>query len=330
MTHSEIASSYLQELMVQSCVSKNASYKMLPGDASNRRYARVSDGSKNYILMIMNEREAFKSEEASSAGVQSAELDFVSIGRDWKKQGIRVPEIFYVDSSSRFIFLEDFGDELLYDLRQKQGAIEFYEKALEELVKIQSLEACSVISQRSFNKELLFWELEHFFEYALEKRGIHIAAEDEKSLRAFFEEAVQAISSVEQVVTHRDFHSKNLIVFQNEIGVIDFQDALIGPPTYDLASLLRDSYVRLEPNEERRLLDFYKERAGSLDEKVYALTSIQRNMKAVGRFFYISMVKGKDTHLPYVAPTCKRIYKSLEDLGALSMKKLLESKLGNS
>jgi aminoglycoside/choline kinase family phosphotransferase len=100
------------------------------------------------------------------------------------------------------------------------------------------------------------------------------------------------------------------------IGVIDFQDSLMGPPTYDLASLLRDSYVRLSVQEENQLLvDFEKMSGRALDRQAYVWTSLQRNLKAIGRFHYIHLVKGKETHLPFVKPSLLRVQASLEELG---------------
>ncbi|PIR22804.1 MAG: hypothetical protein COV44_06505 [Deltaproteobacteria bacterium CG11_big_fil_rev_8_21_14_0_20_45_16] len=301
----------------------------LPGDASNREYARLKEvaTSKSFILMIMNEKEAFKSEEAGATGQSSDELDFVAIGRDWIRAGIKVPQIYYVDEKSRFLLLEDFGNELLYGRRQKESAIHLYEAAMRELIKIQKLQPFDRITKRKFSKELLIWEFEHFREYALEKRGVVLNEGQSNVLKNFFESSVNCILKIPETVTHRDYHSKNIMVLTDDkIGIIDFQDALMGPYTYDLASLLRDSYVRLTDQEEQKLIQIYESESGrKVDLEAFAISSLQRNMKAVGRFFYISMVKHKATHLPYVLPTMKRILKSLEDIGEGELKRILEN-----
>lgn len=297
----------------------------LPGDASNRFYARLHFDKTSQILMVMNAPEAFKSEEVTGAEKEVLkELPFVSIDRSFESAGVRVPHIHYVSKDSDFLILEDLGDELLYSRRQSEKALEWYERAIDELIKIQGIQG--KITPHRFTRELLTWEFEHFVEYALEKRGKPLKPGILDEIRQLGGRLVSAMTSAKQVLVHRDFHSKNLLVRPSEkrVGVIDFQDALMGPVTYDLASLLRDSYVRLQDEEEEHLLKYYE--AGSkeaLDRKVYGMTSLQRNLKAVGRFYYISIVKGRDTHLPYVKPSLLRIFKTLRDLNELRVLSIL-------
>lgn len=292
------------------------SWEALPGDASNRSYARIQSGSEARIVMILNEKEAFKSEEAAASSSPQetlGDIDFVKIGRDWRSQGIPVPRIDYIDPAYRFLILEDFGQRLLYDERDKPHRLSFYKKAMEVLVRIQNLKPNERIQARAFNEALLSWEFEHFLEYAIEKRGGPKALQ---KFEAWMRDKIQFLAKMPAVVTHRDFHSKNLMILGDEsLGVIDFQDALMGPSCYDLASLLRDSYVRLSPEEEETLLSEYERLSGqALHREAYAWMSLQRNLKAIGRFFYISMVKKKDTHLPFVEPSVKRVIQTLESL----------------
>lgn len=306
------------------------SCQWLPGDASNRFYGRIflKDEAKPLILMVMNAPEAFKSEEVTGADEsKNKELPFVAIGKKLFAEKVRVPEILYVDSAHRFLLTEDMGDELLYERRQKESALSWYEKALEELVKIQKVSPFSPVKERSFTKDLLHWETEHFVEYALLKRDKKIPEGALKELRNFFGRVVGEMATSPFGIVHRDYHSKNLMILEkeNRVGVIDFQDALMGPPTYDLASLLRDSYVTFSEDEEERLIAAYEKfSAKKLDRRLYGVTSIQRNLKAAGRFYYIFMVKGRDTHLPYVKPTLKRVFKTLKDLKEYQILSILE------
>lgn len=292
----------------------------LPGDASNRSYYRLLVGEQPCILMVMNALDAFKSEEGSATGqnltAKKQELDFVQIARDWKAQRLPVPEIYFVGPDSRFLVLEDFGEELLYDAYQKDGAKAYYEKAMELLARIQRAQPLPCISARSFSAELLKWEFEHFVEYALVERKVLISPAALLELRTWMDRVVKSLSAMEPVVVHRDYHSKNIMIRSDgDLGLIDFQDALLGPRTYDLASLLRDSYVTLSDAEEERLIKLFEEASSHrVDRQLYIETSLQRNMKAVGRFFYIQIVKGKDTHIPFVAPSLRRIFKSLKSL----------------
>lgn len=301
----------------------------LPGDASNRFYGRLKFASgAQLMLMVMNAPEAFKSEEKSGVSDASLkELPFVVIGRELEKAKIRVPRIIGVDSNSEFLVSEDLGDELIYNKRQIEPATIWYERALDELAHLQKVTPFSPVSERSFTEDLLLWEGEHFVEYMLTKRDKKVSKAVLDEIRNFIKRAVDAMTKSKYVFVHRDYHSKNLMVLESEkrVGVIDFQDALMGPPSYDLASLLRDSYVAFDEKEEKHLLEYFEKKSGQpIDRTLYGLTSLQRNMKAAGRFYYISMVKGKDTHLPYVAPTMRRIFKSLKELNEIRMLTLFE------
>lgn len=322
-------------MKIEDCISEVSTalgpvkhWERLPGDASNRSYCRIwFEGFSSPRILMINALEAFKSEEAGSGSSPSSkETDFQVIAEDWHSQGIRVPRLIYSDSEMRFLVIEDFGDQLLYDLRQKDSALKQYEQAIEELVKIHALKPCNRISERSFSSELFDWEVEHFIEFAMEERSKG-EEKDKELLREFFYETNRKLASLPYLVTHRDFHSKNILVLQDSIGIIDFQDALMGPAVYDLASLLRDSYVRLKPEEEERLLQIYEAKAGPVDRQMYGLMSLQRNLKAIGRFFYIYFVKSRNTHLPFIAPTTQRVLKTLEELGEPEILKVMETVL---
>lgn len=301
----------------------------LLGDASNRFYGRLylKDGSSR-ILMVINAPEAFKSEEVTGGESDfKNEIPFVGVGRKWHASGICVPRIEYVDSQARFLIAEDFGAEALYDRRQKENAILWYQRAIDELIKIQAIEP---FVKARFTKDLLAWECHHFFEYAIEKREIALTLAENALLQNFFKKTVEKMANAPYVMVHRDYHSKNLMVLekQNRVGVIDFQDALLGPASYDLASLLRDSYVTLRDQEEEDLLNYYQSQTRlTFDLDLFHYTSLQRNMKAVGRFFYISKVKLKDTHLAYVKPSLLRIFKTLNEVNEIELLEFLQEKM---
>ncbi len=302
----------------------------LPGDASNRFYARAfkSDGH-SHIIMVLNAPEAFKSEEVTGGPPAWKELPFVAIGRRLRQSDIRTPEILFVSPSHDFIVLEDLGDELLYQRRQVTEAIDWYEKALDELARLQGLK--DLAKGIEFTPELLHWETEHFVEYALLKRQKTISDGALTELRRFLQKVVDRMVGSTYVLCHRDFHSKNLLILEKErrIGVIDFQDALWGPPVYDLASLLRDSYIRLSDSEENHLVDYFSKLTSPVDRELFAMTSLQRNLKAIGRFFYISIVKKRDTHLPFVKPSLERVVKTLKDLNERRVLSLVEGVMGD-
>lgn len=291
----------------------------LPGDAGNRSYWRIwTQRDQTFLLMVMNQEEVFRSEEAQAQNRQrqkSEEIDFVRVAKEWSLAGIRVPRLHALSPQQDLLLLEDFGSELLYDRRQKESALDFYEKAIFELLRIQSLSPSVWAKERAFDPALFEWECEHFVEYALEKSGHAFRALPD--LRKFLKEVVERICSLEFCVAHRDFHSKNICVLPNEsVGLIDFQDTLMAPWPYDLASLLRDAYVDLHPSEEQRLIRVYREHSRfAFDEAGFEAMALQRNLKAVGRFYYIWLVKKRPTHLPYVVPCLKKALRSLSLLG---------------
>jgi aminoglycoside/choline kinase family phosphotransferase len=151
-------------------------------------------------------------------------------------------------------------------------------------------------------------------------------------LRAAFQPIVSELAAQPRCLTHRDYHSRNLMLYRDRIWLLDFQDALLGPPHYDLASLLRDSYIALSDDLIDTLLDDYVRLSGQAGRpiadpaafrRLFDLTSVQRNLKAAGRFVYIAKVKRNPNFLPsiprtlgYVRANCRR-YPELKPLAEL-------------
>jgi aminoglycoside/choline kinase family phosphotransferase len=145
------------------------------------------------------------------------------------------------------------------------------------------------------------WEFDHFLEYGVVARNEKpMRADDEQSVRAEFQKIAELLAAQPQVFTHRDYHSRNLMVDGGRLGVIDFQDALMGPAVYDLASLLRDAYIALDQELIDEMIVYYLDQMAGCGleyadraafRKLFDLMSIQRNLKAAGRFVYIDRVK---------------------------------------
>ncbi len=283
----------------------------LPGDASNRRYFRLGlSGGRSAILMQLAEPEAFKqSEEAVSGAVTVTELPFLNVHRHLAKAGVAVPALYHYDQAAGLLYLEDFGDVLLVQAcREGRNAetARHYHRAIETLVRIHTTATSPadpncVAFHRAFDVPLLMWEFDHFLEYGVVARhGKPMCAEDFQPVRGAFQTIAELIAAQPRVFTHRDYHSRNLMVAGDRLGVLDFQDALLGPAGYDLASLLRDAYIALDESLIDELIAAYLDRmqqagAGLGDRaafrRLFDLTSIQRNLKAAGRFVYIDRVK---------------------------------------
>jgi hypothetical protein len=304
----------------------------LPGDASNRRYFRLAlSGRRSVILMQLAEPEAFKkSEEAVSGAVAVTELPFLNVHRHLAGAGVTVPALHHYDQAAGLLYLEDFGDLLLVqacgDGRSRDTA-GHYRRAIETLATIHTratapADGRCIAFHRAFDVPLLMWEFDHFLEYGVvARRGKPMCAEDFRPVRAAFQAIAELLAGQPRVFTHRDYHSRNLIVDGARLGVIDFQDALMGPAAYDLASLLRDAYIALDEALIDELIAAYLDRmeqagAGLGDRaafrRLFDLTSIQRNLKAAGRFVYIDRVKKNPKFLADIPRVLGYVRRNLE------------------
>jgi aminoglycoside/choline kinase family phosphotransferase len=304
----------------------------LPGDASNRRYFRLAlSGRRSVILMQLAEPEAFKqSEEAVSGAVAVTELPFLNVHRHLAKTGVTVPALYHYDQAAGLLYLEDFGDQLLVqacrDGRSPETA-RHYHRAIETLATIHVKatsppDARCIAFHRAFDVPLLMWEFDHFLEYGVVARhGKPMCAEDFQPVRAVFQTIAEQMANEPRVFTHRDYHSRNLIVDGARLGVIDFQDALMGPAGYDLASLLRDAYIALDETLIDELIADYVDRmtkagAGPGDRpafrRMFDFISIQRNLKAAGRFVYIDRVKKNPKFLADIPRVLGYVRRNLE------------------
>lgn len=321
----------------------------LAGDASNRRYFRIKisgDAPSSVILMQLAEPEAFKqSEEAvSGAGDVSAELPFINIRTHLAKAGVPVPTLYYYDQSAGLLYLEDFGDSTLSDACAEARPAELearYMQAIDVLVGMQSnatspADPECLAFHRRFDVPLLMWEFDHFLEYGITARqGRPMEHGDEAAIREEFQNISEFLAGQPRVFVHRDYHSRNLMVAGKRLGVIDFQDALMGPATYDLASLLRDAYIALDESLIDRLVDYYldqlqEDREPTMNRQAFRrafdFTSIQRNLKAAGRFVYIDRVKGNPKFLADIPRTLGYVKRNLQKYPELSSLRKLMSR----
>lgn len=314
----------------------------LAGDASNRRYFRIAlKGTPSaLILMQLADPEGFKkSEEAvSGASAQIAELPFTNVLTHLQRTGVTVPTLHYFDREAGLLYLEDFGDLTLAEAcrhadRARLEAL--YRQAIDQLALLQvkgttpPAPGC-IAFHRRFDVPLLMWEFDHFLEYGITARvGQPMKPADDAVVRAAFQRIAELLAGQPQVFVHRDYHSRNLMVDGSRMGIIDFQDALMGPATYDLASLLKDAYIELDDAVVDALVEHFLDRLAGLGVKVgdraafrrlFDLTSIQRNLKAAGRFVYIDRVKHNPKFLadiPRVLGYVRRNLSKYPELGTL-------------
>ncbi|NTU57904.1 MAG: phosphotransferase [Chlorobiaceae bacterium] len=281
----------------------------IKGDASNRQYFRVSGKNGSRIACI---DPLFRSFDPDA-------YPFLIMRNLLAEHGIRVPEI--LDSLPRegLLLLEDCGDLMLQDeiaLLDDIGLSARYRKVIDILVMIQSImpDGSAIPFSLSFDHAKLMFEFDFFIEHAL--RGYFCGILDEETitaLRSEFETIAALLVRPEHfVLNHRDFHSRNIMLFRDEPVIIDFQDARLGLPQYDAVSLLRDSYVRLEPKLVDDLKKYHfdqlcRNRLINMEFAEYLrffdLMAFQRNVKAVGTFCYQTLVAGNLSFEPCIHPT---------------------------
>jgi len=313
----------------------------LAGDASNRRYYRLTLAEApvgSLILMQLADPEGFKaSEEAVSGSSQDvAELPFLNVLTFLRSLDVAVPTSYYFDEPAGLVYLEDFGDLTLAEACAAANQVrleQLYGQAIDTLVQIHlratlSEQSSCLAFGRAFDVPLLMWEFEHFLEYGVGARqGRPLGDVELRQIREIFLTIAEYLVAQPRVFTHRDYHSRNLMVDGKRLGVIDFQDALLGPATYDLASLLRDSYIALPEHLIDQMIDRYiegmcagvgraKQRELLLNDQVafrrlFDYTSIQRNLKAAGRFVYIDRVKQNSKFLTDIPRTLGYVQKNL-------------------
>ncbi|MGE5216949.1 MAG: aminoglycoside phosphotransferase family protein [Chloroflexota bacterium] len=308
----------------------------LAGDASSRRYyrGRLSAGAPaSLVVMALPAGSALplSSDELAIFKEVPNELPFLNLHRFLSSVDVNVPKIYGQWQKEGIIFLEDLGDTALWDRVQGLSDNEvtaWYRKAIDELLKLQvrgtaHRDPSCIAFQQRFDLKLYLWEFEHFIEWGLVKRpGAKVVPSLLDALRKVFGEIAAILDRQSGCLNHRDYHSWNLMIHNDAVRVIDFQDALLAPPQYDLASLLNDritdSVIR-QPIEED-LVRYYVDRRRALtgqsiiDEEffeIYRLSAIQRDLKVVGRFYYLDQVKNKPGYMKFVPPTVRRLIRNL-------------------
>jgi aminoglycoside/choline kinase family phosphotransferase len=315
----------------------------LAGDASSRRYYRAviksGGASKSVIVMELPAGSALplSSEELAVFKQAPKELPFLNMHRFLSGIGVRVPKLYGEWQNEGILLLEDLGATALWDRVQglpEQEVLTWYEKAIDELLLLQIRgtgardDACIAFQQR-FDFRLYMWEFDHFLEYGLEKRpGTHVVETTIETLRRIFSDIAHRLDRYPSCLNHRDYHSWNLMIHDEAVAVIDFQDALLAPPQYDLASLLNDRITDsvIRPHVEDQLVSYYVRRRADMENRainndefreIYLLSAIQRDFKVVGRFYYLDLVKDKPGYRKFIPPTVRRLKRNLARLPQL-------------
>ena len=291
----------------------------LAGDASTRRYVRLrlaDDASPPTVVAMLfgSDRLPLGSEEIGGE-VGGDELPFVNVGRYLAEHALPVPRVHH--RTDTFLLLEDIGDTTLFAAARADTArvSALFGAAVDLVVALQVAGArqpapgCYAFRQR-FDGRLARWELEHFVEHGIETRhGKRLPAAERAALLTALAPLAEPFERATPVLAHRDFHAWNLHVHDGRLRLIDFQDALLAPDAYDVASLLTDRTTAelVPPALETSLLErFVRGRAAAgvpvepgFSER-YRRCALQRALKVIGRFYFLERVKGKPGYLAYL------------------------------
>lgn len=284
--------------------------KKVAGDASFRSYYRIFSAEKTYILMFA---------PPSHEDVKP----FMKIDEFLVSHGFLAPKIFASDINLGFLLLEDLGDDtygrvLAQDINKE---VDLYKKACDVLLELHKLPAPKNLAE--YNHALLFREVLLLVDW-YQTRSWSLQEKAEFKYQWF--KIFDLLSKENQVLVLRDFHADNLMVTSRGVGLLDFQDAVIGSKAYDLVSLLEDARRDVDEKTRQKILEYYLEKSGCDREiflRDYSILSLQRNVKILGIFSRLSMRDGKHSYLNLIPRVRAFVEARLEDKIFSEIKKLI-------
>ena len=301
--------------------SQNPRVNPLTGDASDRRYFRVllPDGP-SIVLSLYSEPFDFDT------------LSFVNVARLLGQMPVPIPNVIGHADDIGVLALEDLGDVTLQAHLGAAPSAEhaaLYRQAV-TLIATMQRRGSELASPAylpfsvAFDVEKLTWELDFFTKHFIEGyRGTVIPGSARAKLRSLFGEIARELASEPRVLCHRDYHSRNLMLHDGRLYIIDFQDARMGPDTYDLVSLLRDSYVDLRDQTVDELIAYFLAVKGATGTEAafrsrFTLMALQRNLKALGTFGYQTIARRNTVYIQYIPRTLRHVRHNLEQMPRLS------------
>jgi aminoglycoside/choline kinase family phosphotransferase len=290
----------------------------LTGDASTRRYYRINTNQTSFVSCLTDAKENIESS------------DFLNVQKVLGENKVRVPRIIDQNIKKGYMLQEDLGNiTFLSHIATKLTKDEIYneyERVIDSLIEIHK-----VPKDKDYNWGTLEFDVEKYiFEMNFTKKyfinkflKVELSKQEEKDLDEDLLKLVSEIASMEKVLSHRDFHSRNIMVKDGEFIYIDFQDARQGIPQYDLVSLLEDCYFQLETSNVEKLKTYYFDnyiKKFSTDQKnletfmrMYDLMTIQRVFKAIGSFSYIYETREDIRYVKYIGFAFEKVRNKLKN-----------------
>lgn len=302
---------YLRE---RGLIERQARVVPLTGDASDRRYFRIIPADDASIVLALH-----------AGPIDFASLPFANVAELLRQVPLPVPLVIDHSDALGIVAQQDLGDVTLQAHLGASSPSEhaaLYRQAVSfiELLQRRGAELASDTHLPygiAFDVEKLTWELDFFVRHFVEGyRGIVLTPADKTALAEEWASIADELASEPRVLCHRDYHSRNLMLHGDSLYIIDFQDARMGPDTYDLVSLLRDSYVDTSDAAVDELIAYFLALKGGQDEQEFRrrfdVMALQRNLKALGTFGYQTMTRRNPVYIQYIPRTLHYARTNLE------------------
>jgi N-acetylmuramate 1-kinase len=320
--------------LVREFLGEPGSFIPIAGDGSKRAFWRVADphSALSFVAMENAPTDDFSKRENAA---------YLNIGRHLRKKGLPLPEIHRVDLDRGWFLMEDFGDVSLQTACERaKERIPLYAPVVEILFQQQTrgsegFDTAWTCQTGIYDRQVMRrYEVDYFKEAFL---GTYLGYRREwPELEGSFEHLIEEASKAEnQFFLHRDFQSRNIMITDNKIGILDWQGGRLGPLAYDLASLLIDPYIHLPVPEKEEIYNTYLQllrreqphRLASFQQS-FPYLAIQRNLQVLGAFSFLSKVRGKtyfEDYIPGALKSLRDLLEKVNDRGLSSLKDLVNS-----
>ncbi len=288
----------LKKQFLYSFLSQDWQISPLPSDASFRKYDRVIAAANSYILMDCPP-EHYSVEP------------FIQVAEFLRRHGFSAPEIYHVNSRDGFLILEDFGSisikQYLLEHTNSSKNKEIYKLIIDVLIKLQSIQVPNNLD--FYTPQLLLKELELYVNWYLPFAANRFLHDEEKSeFFAIWQAILSKLPDISPCIVLRDYHGENMMYIGNRegiqsMGLLDFQDAIIGSPAYDLVSVLEDARMEISHSLSNELLEYYLSHTPISRQDLilsYHILGAQRNSRIVGIFARKAQRDNQPTYLKYI------------------------------
>ena len=294
--------------------------EQVSSDASFRNYFRAIDDEKGSFI-IMDSDPSLENNQK-----------FLGVSNLLNQISMPIPYIHEQDNSGRYFLISDLGQKTLFDYRKESKTEEFYNRAIELLVFMQANGSSLMNQLPQYDDSLLHSEMELFKEwFCFHELGLSVRQLEKIDFDPLFNHLAQRANHQERVLVHRDYHSRNIVISdkKEKLGLVDYQDAVCGPITYDIVSLLRDCYVKIDLAEMHDMLRMYYDHLVKnqmtnkpLNEFMidFDLMGAQRHLKAIGIFSRLKHRDNKEAYMndiPLTMSYLKHLSKQYEMIDGL-------------